>query len=354
MFVNLKNQNVKGYLFQSLLGKGTFGEVWKVSKDSKDYAIKIIENKNSKDAEMEKKVANNIPLSSPFLVKYFNTFNHQNALFVVMEYCSHGNLEELIQKSKGNLSENRLMKIIIQLLLSLGELHKHHIVHRDIKAANAFINYQDDIKLGDFGCGTILDNRKVAGTFVGTFDYMAPEITHNVPYSFPADVFSLGVLFYLLITLKLPSSPFFSIPENERRKMIDHIPDFVCPFTIRTMITSMIMDYPQNRPTIHQLLFHPHVQKFSVSLGLKKFFPITSPATFYPFQLQSQSPPFSHMQTHQRPASPGKFLSQSHQQFPSQFQGPQKSKTVCRYDPNCTRKNPDHFTEYSQDRKSVV
>ena len=110
------------------------------------------------------------------------------------------------------LSEKRILRIMIQCMLALGYMHKNHVMHRDIKAANVFLHntgteffQMDIVKLGDFGIAKVLEKTMdKANTVAGTPYYMSPEICKDQPYTLKSDVWSLGILLFELALLEVP------------------------------------------------------------------------------------------------------------------------------------------------------
>ena len=89
--------------------------------------------------------------------------------------------------------------------MAIKHVHDRKILHRDLKSQNVFLTRSNWVKLGDFGIAKVLEHTKAAAkTVVGTPYYLSPEIIENKPYSFPSDVWSLGVLLYEMAALKPP------------------------------------------------------------------------------------------------------------------------------------------------------
>lgn len=117
----------------------------------------------------------------------------------------------------GYLSEERVFWWFGQLCLALHFLHGSRVLHRDLKPANVFVGADEGIKVGDFGLSRVLqDTGGLAVSEVGTPHYTAPEICSNKPYSFPADVWSLGCMLHEMMTLAPPfeGKTLFGLAQN--------------------------------------------------------------------------------------------------------------------------------------------
>lgn len=152
--------------------------------------------------------------SHPNIIKYYDSFFENGKLYIVMEYASSGDLAKLITKTstlRRTLDETRIWTYLIQILLGISALHKKSVIHRvisinynkDIKARNIFIGEDDRLFVGDLGCSRIMDKEFLLSQ-AGTPYYMCPEIVENKPYDLKADVWSVGIVLYELMTLKVP------------------------------------------------------------------------------------------------------------------------------------------------------
>ena len=227
-------KQLKDYKIIKLIGKGSFGEVYKVSKDNKFYALKIYQIKNEdatsskENLENLKSIENEIKilsqLDNPFIVKLYEVFSlNQNyelldykgeekddtqMMCLVLELCENGDLNDKIREKKQKnerFSENEILQYFYEILQGLYYLHKNRVIHRDLKTLNIFLTENNHIKIGDFGVSKKLINNNIyAYTFVGTPYYLSPEICLNKPYDEKSDVWSLGVVLYEMITLNKP------------------------------------------------------------------------------------------------------------------------------------------------------
>lgn len=120
-------------------------------------------------------------------------FLSQGMVSIVMEYMNGGSLQGMVE-SGGCRDEGTLASIAYQALEGLAFLHARHQIHRDIKPANLLRSLDGRVKLADFGIARQLaDTWAQAKTFVGTLIYMAPERIESEAYSYPSDIWSLGL-----------------------------------------------------------------------------------------------------------------------------------------------------------------
>ena len=202
------------YEYISTIGKGSYGIV-KLYKDRKiksmKYAIKSIKkdffNLNSiENILKEIEILRN--LDYPNIVKYFETYEDENYIHIVMEYIQGDSLYNLLKNNnnqKIHFKEKEIKKIILTLLKVVSFLHKKKIVHRDLKLENILFSIPNDyssLKLIDFGLSSNF-NLKKEKFIVGTPYYMSPEMIEGI-YHYKSDLWSIGVILYCLITGKYP------------------------------------------------------------------------------------------------------------------------------------------------------
>jgi serine/threonine protein kinase len=97
---------------------------------------------------------------------------------------------------------------MLQIVSGLNYLHENNLMHRDLKPENIFITKEKDeycLKIGDFGLATEASEDEDHKTVCGTLNFMSPEVASSKPYNFPSDIFSLGVVFYSLLSFKVIS-----------------------------------------------------------------------------------------------------------------------------------------------------
>ena len=199
------------------LGAGAFGRALLCrDKSTREFVvIKEIRcvDKNARDearreAELLRKH------SHPNVCRLIASFasDEQKRFYLVLEHCDGGDLSQAISKRRSErrpYPEHEAASIFVMITLALRHVHARRIVHRDVKAANVFLTKKGVAKLGDFGVSRQLDvsgggATQLASTRIGTPYYLAPEIFEGKPYGRSADVWSLGVLFYEILVLRMP------------------------------------------------------------------------------------------------------------------------------------------------------
>lgn len=199
-----------GYILQSPIGIGGMGVVYRALQKSLDrtVAIKMLPpNYNPENYErflQEAKIGG--LLNHPNIVHIISYGVAQGHPYFVMEYVDGSGLDELVAQHQ-ELKMERILSILRQIALALSCAHRHNIVHRDIKASNVMINQSGDVKVMDFGLakGNFEgDDLTQTGVIMGTPRYMAPEQASAKEIDARADIYSLGVIFFELVTGELP------------------------------------------------------------------------------------------------------------------------------------------------------
>jgi len=193
------------YKINKVIGQGAFGTVFKAFElcSGRRVAIKQIKmdnhNKNLvlKEIEVLKKVEH------PNIVQYFNFLKEDNYMFIIMEFLEGGTLKEYIRDNSENITEDIAREIIKQIFNALSYLHYScDVCHRDIKPENIMFSEKNNIsslKLLDFGLSSDSFESKMKLQNCGTLTYMAPEQISGVIYSKAVDVWSVGIILYMLL-----------------------------------------------------------------------------------------------------------------------------------------------------------
>lgn len=180
-------------------------------------AVKIVRKRKLTEEQLERTIIELETLKlcqHPNIIRLFDIFENSEILYIVTEFLSGGNLLSYLQRHAFNLSEIRACQIIHSVSHSIHYLHTYGIVHRDIKPENIVLvddTENSEVKLVDFGLAKILAPLEKTQEQVGTLCYTAPEIIKGEKYEKNVDMWSLGVLSYLLVVGQLP----FSDPISE-------------------------------------------------------------------------------------------------------------------------------------------
>ncbi|KAK6642132.1 hypothetical protein RUM44_013855 [Polyplax serrata] len=221
---------LKHYELGKVIGQGCFGVVHEAVKkqDNKPWAIKIMHKSKagqSRLQQLQREINILKSVRHDHIIHLEQLFETPNKYFLVMEKC-HGELYDVFIKEK-RLAENETRTVVTRLADAVAYLHKSDIVHRDIKLENILMgtNPQDPndhlyIKLTDFGLSAVKGNgvENMLNDCCGSLQYMAPEIIENRPYSQQCDVWSIGVLDFLLLC---GFWPFYS--ENQCEQEVCHL-----------------------------------------------------------------------------------------------------------------------------------
>ncbi|XP_063163879.1 mitogen-activated protein kinase kinase kinase 4 isoform X4 [Candoia aspera] len=254
------------------IGEGQYGKVYTcISVDTgelmamKEIRFQPNDHKTIKETADELKIFEGI--KHPNLVRYFGVELHREEMYIFMEYCDEGTLEEV---SRLGLQEHVIRLYTKQITTAINVLHEHGIVHRDIKGANIFLTSSGLIKLGDFGCSVKLKNNTQTmpgevNSTLGTAAYMAPEVITRAKgegHGRAADIWSLGCVVIEMVTGKRPWHEFEHNFQIMYRVGMGHkppIPERISPEG-KGFLSHCLESDPKMRWTASQLLDHSFVK----------------------------------------------------------------------------------------------
>ena len=188
------------------IDRGAFGTVLHVLdiKSNQEIAVKVINKVGESLNYIEKKKEEMSilrKLNHPNIVKFYGFIETNNQFLIKMEYIKYGNLKYWIE-NKENISEEEASIILRKILSAVEYLHSKQICHRDIKPENIMISKKNDlnsIKIIDFGLSYKNFNNLINNDYSGTYIYMAPELIEKKLYFISVDIWSIGILMFILL-----------------------------------------------------------------------------------------------------------------------------------------------------------
>lgn len=201
------------YIVEERIGGGGFSAVFKIkSKQTGEYyALKTFSSDFENETELrsfQNEVSKAMQVKSRNVVEYkfFNNGEnfHELPPYIIMEYCNEGTLENYIKKtieSGENISNEEIKNMILQLIDGMADIN-NKVIHRDIKLKNILLK-DGIIKIGDFGISkNILDDtRTITFKGYGSVEYIAPEGWKFEKNTIKMDIYSMGIVFYQIVTL---------------------------------------------------------------------------------------------------------------------------------------------------------
>ena len=256
----LLGQKLGDFEIEGELGAGAMGMVYRARylKNNAPVAIKIISgghdtNPNSV-ARFERETAILKKLSHPNIVRLYASGRWRGTPFYVMEYVAGETLDARLKK-RGKFSWEEVVDLGRQMCAALQHAHHQGIVHRDLKPANIMIMPDNSVKLMDFGIAKGLELSQLTATncTVGTAAYMSPEQCRGErDLTAKSDLYSLGVLFYELLTGRHPFlaettlDMFLCHTEGKFERPSRLVLDI--PLWLDTLVCQMLEKKPEKRP----------------------------------------------------------------------------------------------------------
>lgn len=218
--MNIVGKEINGYLFEEALGSGSFGAVYRVSKEGKMYAAKVLaetyildefkneQNRITREMDVLKTV------KGENLIKFQEDFYFKNEFgvieyVIIMEYFAGETLRNFLKR---DVELDILIDIFVCILQGVKDLHntiikEEGIIHRDLKPDNIMIDENLNVKIIDYGLSKIIDFSSITstGTQIGSPLYMSPEqLKDSKHIDYRADIYALGIILYEMLTKNIP------------------------------------------------------------------------------------------------------------------------------------------------------
>uniref|UniRef100_A0A9J8B4C2 Myosin light chain kinase, smooth muscle n=1 Tax=Cyprinus carpio carpio TaxID=630221 RepID=A0A9J8B4C2_CYPCA len=261
------------------LGTGKFGTVFKLIEKStkKVWAGKFIKAYSAKEKDsVRQEIAIMNDLHHPKLVQCVNAFEGKTDIVMVLDMISGGELFERIIDEDFELTEREVIKYMLQIVDGVNFIHKKGIVHLDLKPENIMcVNKTGSkIKLIDFGLARRLENAGSLKVLFGTPEFVAPEVINYEAISYATDMWSIGVICYILVS---GLSPFMGDNDNETLSNVtsatwdfedeafDEISDEAKDF-----ISNLLKKDMKARLSCDQCFQHPWLKQDTTNMEVKK------------------------------------------------------------------------------------
>lgn len=221
-------RTISHYKIVDKLGEGGMGAVYKAEDTTLNrlVALKVLSSHLAENDEARERFVREAQAASainhPNITTVFELLEEDDTHYISMEYVDGKTIRDMVES--GHVSIRKAVDIILQAAEALSAAHRKGILHRDVKSANIMVSMEGNVKVMDFGLAHLEERSQLTrtGSTMGTLAYSSPEQLTGNPYDERSEIWSLGVVFYELLTGELPfKSPsegelLFAIINNEQ------------------------------------------------------------------------------------------------------------------------------------------
>lgn len=269
---------VPPYTIDELIGKGSFGRVYKATSNSgRTVAVKIISIDEGDSLDPKRSDTFGDILKEVNTLKILGTSGAKNvnvvidallfgqSMWVVTELCAGGSVATLMRPT-GGLPRKWIVPILREVAVAIHWVHKEGIIHRDIKCANVLVTDTGQVQLCDFGVAGIIKNRSdKRSTVTGTLQWMAPELFDaHVSYGTEVDIWAFGSLAYE-VAAGLPPNATRAIDPADfgeyLKKNVPRLEGHQYSTRLKDLVATCMVDDPKTRPQIELVQLHPYIHK---------------------------------------------------------------------------------------------
>ncbi|XP_053554544.1 serine/threonine-protein kinase 17B [Bombina bombina] len=256
------------------LGRGKYAVVWKCIEKStgKEYAAKFLK-KRRRGQDCRTEIMHEIAvleLAKPSLriVDLYEVYETGHEIILVLEYAAGGEIFNLVVDRDDSFSERHIIRLLRQIIEGVYFLHQNNVVHLDLKPQNILLSSLEplgNIKIVDFGMSRKIGKTNEIREIMGTPEYVAPEILNYEPITTSTDIWSIGVICYMLLT---GESPFLGADKQETFLNISQVNVDFSEDTFSSVseeaidfLKSVLVKNPEKRATAEDCLSHPWLQQ---------------------------------------------------------------------------------------------
>ena len=259
------------YNITETIGKGTFGKVklaYSIKNPKIKYACKILEKTNITEEDDLRRCLREmsilLQMEHPNVIKTYEIISDSMRYYIIMEYCSKGELFDLIVK-ESHFSEEKSALFFYQIISGVEYIHSKKICHRDLKPENLLLNSDEELKIIDFGLSNYKtkENNYVLKTPCGSPCYASPEMILGKKYDgFSIDIWSTGIILFAMLCGYLPFEE--GQGENKNELLFKNIvkckleyPEQFVGKSAKNLLEKIIVRDPKERISINEIKRHP-------------------------------------------------------------------------------------------------
>ena len=253
------SEKLDDYDYLSSIGKGSYGQVFKVKHINTGgyYALKVLSKREMKKEnkmrylQVESQALQKLR-GCVNIVQLRKAFQDQENCYLVMELAENGSLQDVLDKYVA-LQKDCARVVLAQILCAISCMHTRGIVHRDLKPENVLLDERNVVKVTDFGTARLFGDRNnmsaSKGSFVGSPDYVAPEVLQSVAVSPECDLWAFGCIAYTIFAGEAPfhteSGSHYSTFQkilSGNLEMREYVPD-----DVQDLVSKLLKQKPEER-----------------------------------------------------------------------------------------------------------
>jgi serine/threonine protein kinase len=295
-------KSVKDFKFGKTLGVGSYSTVLLATdkKTKRQFAVKvldkrhIIREKKVKYVNIEKNTLKRLGKKNGIIHMFF-TFQDESSLYFVLDFASNGELLSLI-KEHGSINEDAARYYSAQILDAIKYMHDNGVVHRDLKPENILLDSEFKIQVTDFGTAKLLEKDAKgnyppdtrAKSFVGTAEYVSPELLNEKAIGKSCDIWAFGCILYQMIAGKPPFKATNEYLTFQKIVKLQYAFTAGFPMVIRDLVKRILKLNPKDRLSIAEIQNHHFFNGINFSKADESVWGV-APPEIGPYKISAKS-----------------------------------------------------------------